>query len=84
MAVFSKSTTLVFAGGAVAGVALAAVLLAGQAQAQRTIGSYALSQHSNPNALAGVFRVNQATGYVSYCYIGTGPTPMVTCTRETP
>jgi hypothetical protein len=80
----SSSKLILFAGGLAIGVALTAVLFAGRAEAQRTIGSYAIRNHSNPNALAGVFRVNQATGYISYCYINASGTPQVTCTPETP
>jgi hypothetical protein len=75
---------ILFLGGALMGAALTIILFAGRAEAQRTVGSYAIRNHSNPNALAGVFRVNQATGYMSYCYINAAGAPQVTCTQETP
>jgi hypothetical protein len=80
----SSSKLILFAGGALFGAALVVLLFAGRAEAQRQVGSYAIRQHSNPNALAGVFRVNQATGYMSYCYINATGAPQVTCTQETP
>jgi hypothetical protein len=84
MASTSKTNLILFIGGTLLGVALTAALFVGQAQAQRPLGAYVISEHSNPNALAGVFRLNQATGYVSYCYIDASGHPGVTCTRETP
>lgn len=32
-------------------------------------GPYALMQHSNTSANAGVFRIDTATGDVSYCFV---------------
>ena len=52
------------------------------AYAQRALGPYMIQQHSNPNATAGVFRVNVNTGFVSYCYIEAGAKPVVSCTPE--
>ncbi len=66
------------------GLVLAACLFASRAEAQRTLGHYTLTRHSNPNAIAGVFRLNETTGYVSYCYLDTARKPMVHCTKETP
>lgn len=41
-------------------------------QPARAIGTgpYALMQHSNPAANAGVFRIDTSSGAVSYCFIG--------------
>ncbi|HVY13027.1 MAG TPA: hypothetical protein VHB73_05630 [Alphaproteobacteria bacterium] len=80
----SSSQSMLFACGMLLGVALTVLLFAGHAQAQRVIGAYYIAAHSNPNAIAGVFRVNQNTGYVSYCYLIAGGKTEVTCTRETP
>ena len=41
------------------------------AEAQRYGGPYQLMHHSNTLANAGVFRLDTASGEVSYCYIGT-------------
>ena len=32
-------------------------------------GPYQLERHSNPNANAGVFRLDTASGEVSYCFV---------------
>jgi hypothetical protein len=32
-------------------------------------GPYMLEHHSNPNANAGVFRIDESTGEVSYCFV---------------
>lgn len=75
-----------FLSGIVLGVALAAAafLFVRPAEAQRVMGAYYISQHSNPTAVAGVFRVNQNTGYMSYCYLDPSGKPAVTCTAEVP
>lgn len=39
------------------------------AKANPNGGPYALMQHSNPSANAGVFRVDTSSGEVSYCYV---------------
>jgi hypothetical protein len=58
-----------------AGAALIAVsILIGEtikpAAAQRMInGPFQLMHHTNPQANAGVFRVDTATGEVSYCFV---------------
>ena len=45
-------------------------------------GPYQLMQHSNVTANAGVFRVDTATGEVSYCYVnGTNENVGVACTK---
>jgi hypothetical protein len=80
----SSSQLFLVLSGIALGIAVTVALYAGHAEAQRAAGPYFISQHSNPNALAGVFRVNQSTGYVSYCYIDAGGRPQVTCTPETP
>ena len=63
---------------------LGALLFVEKAEAQtRALGPYMIMNHSNPTATAGVFRVNQSTGYVSYCYVdSTGKS--VLCTPEAP
>ncbi|HEU0118516.1 MAG TPA: hypothetical protein VFR09_07775 [Alphaproteobacteria bacterium] len=38
------------------------------AEAQR-IGPFQLMHHSNPTANAGVFRIDEGSGEVSYCYV---------------
>jgi glycerol uptake facilitator-like aquaporin len=48
----------------------------------RVIGGYQLMQHSNPTAVAGVFRINTTTGNVSYCYVDQSGRA-VNCTAET-
>ncbi len=79
--------TLTFVGGALVGlcVATGGFVLVGEAKAQqRALGPYMLMHHSNPTAAAGVFRVNQSTGYVSYCFIDINGRPSVSCTPEVP
>ncbi|MBI3419954.1 MAG: hypothetical protein HY053_07480 [Proteobacteria bacterium] len=81
----SSSNLFLFVCGLAVGAALVTVLFSGRAEAQRVMGAYTISQHSNPNALAGVFRLNQATGYMSYCYITDAQgKPAVSCTQEVP
>lgn len=66
-------------------ICLGAMLYVDKAQAQsRALGPYMIMHHSNTTALAGVFRVNQSTGYMSYCYIDANGRPAVTCTPEVP
>lgn len=66
-------------------VCLGAMLYVDRAEAQsRSLGPYMIMHHSNPTASAGVFRVNQSTGYMSYCYIDANGKPAVTCTAEVP
>ncbi|MGE0108343.1 MAG: hypothetical protein AB7S81_01060 [Bdellovibrionales bacterium] len=43
-------------------------------------GPYALMQHSNVTANAGVFRLDTRSGGVSYCYVT--PNIQITCTQE--
>ncbi len=38
------------------------------AEAQR-VGPFQLMHHSNPTANAGVFRLDESTGEVSYCFV---------------
>lgn len=80
----------VFVAGAFFGLALIVVptfLIKEAAAAQtgqlRSLGPYQIMQHANTTATPGVFRVNQTTGYVSYCFID-GSGRSVTCTPETP
>jgi hypothetical protein len=83
----SSSRLILFAAGIIAGVAMsvtAYAFVSAGAEAQRALGPYYISQHSNPNAVAGVFRVNQTTGYMSYCYIDASGKPTVSCTAEVP
>jgi len=49
------------------------------AEAQR-VGPFQLMHHSNIQANAGVFRLDTATGDVSYCYITAENT--LACTKE--
>lgn len=49
------------------------------AEAQH-VGPFQLMHHSNPQANAGVFRLDTSSGDVSYCYIsGAGA---LSCTKE--
>ena len=76
-----------FIAGSLLGLALASggFLLVNQAQAQqRALGPYMIMHHSNPTASAGVFRINESTGYVSYCFIDVNGRPAVNCTPEVP
>lgn len=65
-------------------IAIGGSFYVGQAFANRNLGPYVISEHSNPTATAGVFRINVNTGYVSYCYLDAAAKPQVTCTPETP
>jgi hypothetical protein len=49
------------------------------AEAQRYGGPYQLMHHSNTVANAGVFRLDTATGDVSYCFITADQT--LTCSK---
>ena len=62
---------------------LAGVLLWGQpAEAQRS-GIYHLVAHSNQTSNVGIFRVNESTGQVSFCFVeGTTSATTVRCTPE--
>lgn len=42
-------------------------------------GPYQLMHHANPNANAGVFRLDTSSGGVSYCFIDNGA---LVCTQE--
>ena len=42
-------------------------------------GPYQLMHHTNPNANAGVFRLDTSSGGVSYCFIDNGS---LVCTAE--
>lgn len=42
-------------------------------------GPYQLMHHSNPNANAGVFRLDTSSGGISYCFIDNGS---LVCTAE--
>ncbi len=55
------------------------------AQAQR-VGPYQLMHHSNTSGAAGVFRIDESTGDVSYCFINQSATSAVfslVCTPPT-
>ena len=52
-------------------------------QVQHALGTYVLMQHSNTTATPGVFRMNQATGAISYCFMDPNGRSVVTCTAET-
>lgn len=70
-------------------ILIGAALIAGAVVANNSLqpahasvtGPFALMRHSNTVANAGVFRIDTATGAVSYCYI-TG-SQSLTCTGET-
>ncbi len=51
------------------------------AEAQR-IGPFQLMHHSNTSANAGVFRLDTATGDVSFCYIASPTSADITCTKS--
>lgn len=65
------------------GVIAAAIFFVGSAEAQKMLGPYMLMHHGNATAAPGVFRLNQSTGYISYCYIDAGGKAVI-CTAETP
>jgi hypothetical protein len=50
------------------------------AEAQKYGGPYQLMHHSNTVANAGVFRLDTASGGVSYCFIATDQS--LSCTKE--
>jgi hypothetical protein len=84
----SKITrTMPFALGLSVGLcmALGALLYVDRAEAQtRNLGPFMIMHHANTTASPGVFRVNQSTGYVSYCYVNSSSQPAVSCTPEAP
>jgi hypothetical protein len=52
------------------------------AEAQYAAGPYQMVHHSNALANSSVFRMNTATGEISYCYVPGGVTSTdVTCTK---
>jgi hypothetical protein len=59
------------------------LVVAQPAVAQRS-GIYHLVAHSNQNSNAGVFRINEATGQVSFCFVDGSNAANVTvrCTPE--
>jgi hypothetical protein len=66
-------------------VAVSAFFFVDKAMAQsRNLGPFMIMHHGNTTATPGVFRVNQSTGYVSYCYVDSSGRPAVTCTAEVP
>ncbi len=54
------------------------------AEAQYTgSGQFQIMHNSNVNANSSVFRINTATGEVSYCFVPGGtPTTVVQCTKS--
>ena len=50
------------------------------AEAQR-VGPFQIMQTGNTTASPGVFRVDTATGEMTYCYV-TGPTGDITCSKS--
>lgn len=50
------------------------------ANAQR-VGPFQLMHHSNTNANAGVFRIDESSGEVSYCYVA-GDNATLVCSRS--
>lgn len=73
------SLFVAFGGLLVAAAAL--LMLSGQpAEAQRN-GPYSLVAHSNETADVGIFRINNSSGAVSFCYVR-GATPTLACTAE--
>lgn len=62
---------------------IAAAVLAGdftRPAAAQARGPFQLMHHSNSTALAGVFRLDTASGEVSYCYISADQN--LTCSRS--
>ena len=51
------------------------------AEAQRYGGPYQLEHHSNTLANAGVFRLDTASGEVSYCYISDPNGATIVCSK---
>ena len=51
------------------------------AEAQYGGGMFQLMHHSNPSANSSVFRLNVATGEVSYCWIPDANGSKVVCTQ---
>ena len=69
----------ILAGAALIAGAILLVETISPAAAQRFGGPYQLMHHSNPSANAGVFRIDQSSGEVSYCYV-TGNSELI-CSR---
>ena len=63
-------------------VVLAVLAFYQPAVAQRS-GPYQLVAHSNQTANVGIFRINQSSGQVSFCFVeGAGAAVTVRCTPE--
>ncbi|HUY69235.1 MAG TPA: hypothetical protein VMV79_08035 [Alphaproteobacteria bacterium] len=58
----------ILAGGAMIAASILFVNMTQPAHAQMD-GPFQLMHHSNPTANAGVFRIDEATGAVSYCFV---------------
>ena len=63
----------------IAGTVLFAVTIHPAAAQLAPSGQYQLMYHNNPSANTSVFRINSATGEVSYCYVMPGTE--LTCTK---
>lgn len=61
---------------------LVGVLAASHVEAQR-VGPFALVAHSNQTANVGVFRLDTASGQVSFCYVNDQGGVNVRCTTAT-
>ena len=70
-----SSAQAILAGAAIIAVSILFVNTIQPARAQMG-GPYQLMHHANPNANAGVFRIDTATGEVSYCFV-TGEAQLV-------
>jgi hypothetical protein len=73
------SAHAILTGAALICVSVLAVGTIPTAHAQLSSGPFHLMHHTNPTANAGVFRLDTATGEVSYCFV-TGEAQLV-CSR---
>jgi len=64
------NTQAILIGAAIVAASILATNGIHSAEAQHYGGPFQLMHHSNTVANAGVFRLDTATGEVSYCYIG--------------
>lgn len=75
-----KTPQAILIGASLIAVSVLLVSAMRPAEAQHYGGPYVLMHHSNTVANAGVFRLDTASGEVSYCYITSDQS--LTCSKE--
>jgi hypothetical protein len=76
-----SSAKAILAGAALIAVSILLVNAIHPAVAMSEGGPYQLMHHSNTTANAGVFKLDTASGEVSYCYISGNGGAEISCSR---